>query len=583
MTDTTLIDNLVDHTDDCVLVIDMEGKILTANSSMVDLIELAVSAMVGQPAGQLLGVKTTNQPVLELIEKSLNQGVEHHLVETVFTSANGECFNARLSTSLITSEQEIGRLVMKDSLVVFIKTVTECQEGESATGKKPVAVLQQRVNELEARQAKYQNIFNKLELIKYISVAVIFIVFVFLIIGAQNSVKSYPYRGSEAPDAPRRPRFVKAKRDTLAKQILLAGRLEPHSQVTIAAQTKGKVILRNFTDGDYVQKDQILYQMDTKDLAKSVRSARITFIELEEQYNQLASWDSSLSVMQARRKYELTKIRLQNERKKLQETKKLYEKGIIPRVEYEQAVTAYKKAEFDFEDAQQSLNTELDKGNPEKLRVLQLKLSNAREELQEIEARYEATLIRSPVSGIIMPPRTSDGREKSFKNEGDMVNDGDLVATIGATDSFIIRSFVGETNVKHLSPGMPVTVSGPSFRAFSLQGELDWIAGRARTEGRFHYYPIRIVLSSVPDSLRRRLRIGMNVEASITLQHFADVTTVPVEAVDLSREQPMIFVRNAAGEIEKRPASVRYSSFDRIIVTSIEPGDSVLVNPKEMP
>jgi len=104
------------------------------------------------------------------------------------------------------------------------------------------------------------------------------------------------------------------------RYIRLSGVLEPHSKVTIDAQTSGRVVKRNFNEGDYVQKNQILYQMDTKELAKNVRSARVKYIELLEEYNDLSKWDSSLVVMQAQRKFALSKISLNNEKKKLAET-----------------------------------------------------------------------------------------------------------------------------------------------------------------------------------------------------------------------------------------------------------------------
>lgn len=438
--------------------------------------------------------------------------------------------------------------------------------------------LKSENEKLKTKIKELESVFSKLDFIKILAAGFICLVFLFATLYSRNTITIFPLPKTVSTDKQVVERIALAKRDTMERYIRLSGVLEPHSKVTVAAQTSGRVVMRNFNEGDYVQKNQILYQMDTKELAKNVRSARVKYIELLEKYNDLSKWDSSLVVMQARRKFGLSKISLNNEKKKLDETKKLFDKGIIPRVEYEQALTTYKKTQYDFEDAKQALETELEKGNEQAIEVLRLKLSNAKEELDEIEARYEATLIRAPLSGIVMLPETSSGEKGSFKNEGDMVKDGDLVATIGATDSYIIRTNVGELSINYFKRDQNVIIGGPSLGNVRLEGKVEWIATNASTNGGMHYFPIRVSISDVPDNIRQMIRLGMIVQATIHLDEFVDVITIPIEAVSEKAGKNVVLVEDENGEYSERKVVVGYSDRKRIIINEgLVEGDRVVI------
>lgn len=581
-----LVDKILEHSGDSILVISKDGVILSANPEALDLLEFSEEELVGKSYYWFFFNQTPNQKLGELINDGFHKSAEHFLEEASYSTPSGLVKKVKISTALLAEQPSGPTFHPKESLVVFIKRVDKGRAAKSADdGRRDNIVVSRLKRELE--ETKKQNdqfnvLLNRFDLIKTLIVGLVFIIFGFALVFSKNSIQLFPRKVARQPVQGVAGEIVPATLDSLTMGIELAGMIEPYNKLTIAAQTSGKVVRRNFNEGDFVQKGDILYQMDTKDLAKNVRSARVAYIELLEKYNQLAGWDSSLAVMQAKRKFELSKIALKNERKKLQETKKLFEKGIIPRVEYEQATTAYKKAEYDYENAQQALETEMDKGSEDKMQVLRLKLDNAKEELDEVEARYEATLIRAPVSGIVMRPELKNGKVGDLKNEGDLVNDGDLVATIGATESYIVNSGIGELNVKNIKVGQKVVISGPGFQDKKIIGKVDWIASTATVNGNFRYFPVRISFSDVPDSVRKLIRFGMYAEMSIHTRDFKNVVTVPIEAVTYNDGQDQVTVVNEDGEYEQRLVTTGYSDRGKIVIKKgLKPGEKVLIGSME--
>lgn len=571
-----LIDNILDHTDDGVIVIGMDGVIQSTNNEALKILGYSEIDLVGRHYESVFTDNESHQSFIKFIADGLQKEIEYHLEEITFVKPNGQSANLKVSTSLLSGKDAIARFARKKSLVIFIKPARE--KSAITSYNEEIVRLQEEVKRLKERNKELQKLFSRFDLLRISIAGIIFLVFLAIINYSKSSVQIFPKQIIPNVKQVKQERIVQARLDTLMKEIQLSGIIEPFNKVVIAAQTSGKVVKRNFAEGDYVAKGTILYQMDTKELAKNVRSARVKYMSLLEEYNKLKNWETSLEVMQAKRSFEIAKISLNNERKKLSETKKLFEKGIIPRVEYDQALTAYKKAQYDYENAKQTLESKMDKGSPEKLEMLQLKLSNAKQELDEIEARYEATLIRAPVSGIVMLPVSSNGQLGSFKNEGDMVNDGDLVAAIGATDSYTINSSIGELSVKYVKENQNVLVTGPAFKNVMLQGRVDWVPENAVLKGGFRYYPVRISITDVPDSVRKEIRLGMYAQAFIQVQRLEGVVTVPIEAIYENNGQDVVYVRTEEDHFESRPVQVGYTDLTRIVIKDgLEPGEEVVI------
>ncbi len=577
-----LFDSVASHTTDGVLVVSMDGTILSANHKATKILGFAEEALIGQSYSWIFFHETQNQELGQIINDGLKKDLEHQGRKIVYQTPVGSEVKLQISTALVSESDLLGKLTSRRSLVVFLKRSVQASSEMSeaaALWQEEKELLEQQLEEARQEQGALLALLPKSERIKLALGGVIFFLFLLAVLYSTNSIKIL--RADVVPKESKNieRQVVTAKLDTLSMEINLCGTIEPVSKVVIAAQTSGKVVHRNFNQGDYVPKGHILYQLDTKELAKNVRTARVTYMELLEKYNQLKNWETSLEVSQAKRSFELSKIAMNNEKRKLQETQKLFEKGIIPRVEYEQTQTSYKKAEYDFENAKQSLETTLDKGSAEKIEVLRLKLSNAKEELDEIEARYEATLIRAPVAGLVMLPVSSDGRQGTFKKEGDMVSDGDLIATIGATESYIIDTAVGELSLKYLHVGQAVDVSGPSFSGTVLNAKVDRIAATATDDGNARFYPVRISIPSVGDTTHKKIHFGMIADARIHVGDLVDVVTVPIEAVSRSKGQDVVYVKTGEDEQEARPVKVGYSDGHRIEITNgLEAGEQILIS-----
>lgn len=575
-TKTELYSQVLNELDNGIMIFEAGGRLFFCNSTAARLLTISPENAVGKAYGDIFLTDTPNTALHQIIQKTFKsrQGFTQHPVP--YSTVDGKTLALNISTKYIDSSQDAENA---GGIVVYLK-----ESGKAAFGSTEDELLGAKFEQLEQayllseeQNQQLKRNLKRIEWLKIILTVTLFLLFGAAVIYTRQSVILPKTSIQEKVEKLGQHKIAKVIRDTLTQEIILSGTIDAHRKLTLTAQSNGKVIRKAFNEGDIVEKGHILYELDRKEISKQVRSARVQYIELLEKYNSLKNWDTSLEVMQARRKFELSKIALNDERKKLLETKKLYNKGIIPRIEYGQAQTAFKKLQYDYQNAKQSLEQIEEKGNPDKLEVLRLQLFNAREELDELERKHEAALVRAPVTGIVIRPTASNGAQLSFKNEGDMVRAGDLMATIGATDSYILSAVVGELTVNRLAVGQKAEIASHALPGIFLEGEVQWVATKASETNDLRAYPVRLVISTVADSVRKFLRLGILAEARIAAKEMPNVLTIPIESVFRYQGKNQVYVLDSTGQEQVKTIETGFSDNRRIVIESgLEAGDEVI-------
>ncbi len=568
-----LIKTTWNHTQDAALLLSRDGTVLDVNPFCEAILSMSAAALQGQSYSWLFFHETENHELSRLINDGLKKEIEYDLKEIEYKNPQSIPSQMLVSTLVLPGAGQEPAETDAPFLLVLIKAAKT--DNTTVTTS---ALHTKSVTKPVATSPLWPRGYGRLGIFYAGLAGLVLLIMLLIIFSSQRNITIFS-KTIETKTTALEQRFVPARLDTMVRMVRVAGTLAPHYKVTLTAQTSGPIIKMNFQPGDFVEKGRILYQLDTKEMAKNVRTARVTYIELLEQYTQLQDWANSLEVMQAKRSMELAKIAESNEKKKLDETKKLLEKGIIPRVEFDQANTTYKKTGYDYENAKQQLETILNKGSAEKIEVLRLRLSNAKEELDEIEARYEASVVRAPVAGMVMAPETDDGRRGTIKKEGESFKEGDLLVTIGATESYVINTQVGELNVQELQIGQKVDITGLAFPNVALAGKIDWIAAAATVADDGRYFPLRISIPETPPDARKQVRFGMHADAVIRLADLDNVITIPLQAIWRQDGRYVVWIKGEKDNATVRPVQPGYSDGNKIVIASgLHPGELVAVS-----
>ncbi len=321
------------------------------------------------------------------------------------------------------------------------------------------------------------------------------------------------------------------------------------------------------------------------DVALQIEDAQARKAEIDYQVvlsglrrSQLESVDIPSREQHARK--ELAATRAQLKRTTLDRTtqQQLVEQGLARRSELQTAIDEEALARAAFEIAERELETLLDISIPAERRQAELDLANRQREQasfgeiskqreikqqasilrhetrlaslqQELEKthRYlELTTLTTPVTGIVLYKRVSQGTEKRKPQVGDSLWNRHGFAVIPDMSSLVAYADIDEKDVGKVAVGQPTLIRPEAYSGMALRGAVESVGTLASDDsesGATRYFRVRIALEDIDE----RLRPGMSARASILTNAYEDVVKVPLEAVFYEGNLPIGFVRDGGG------------------------------------
>ena len=304
---------------------------------------------------------------------------------------------------------------------------------------------------------------------------------------------------------------------------------------------------------------------------KSEIDYQVTLAQLDR--NNLESVDIPNREQVARKQADKAKAEYRRASREARTQEKLYEQGLSRKSDLETAQDAEleKKAAFDIaarelkalieitfpsEREQARLNVEKrereQSGFGEVTRQRTLKqqatiarlgnrIAGAEQKLAKARRNLEMTVLRAPVTGIVLYKRLSFGPERRKPQVGDSLWNRNPFAEMPDLSSLVAYARVDEKDVGKLEPGQRARISPEAYRDLLLSGTVDAVGTLADEDtesGATRYFSVRIAL----DKTDARLRPGMSARASILASAYSDVTKIPLEGVFYENDLPVGFV-----------------------------------------
>ena len=302
---------------------------------------------------------------------------------------------------------------------------------------------------------------------------------------------------------------------TVAKQpagetVVLTGHIEAENEAALGFRISGRMIERSVNVGDRVQPGQILARLDPQDERNGLRSAQ-----------------ANLSAAQG----QLTQARNNFERQR-----RLQQRGVIS------------KAEFD--SAQEALQT------------AQARVDDAEAQVKLASDRLSFTELKADAAGSV----TARGAEP-----GEVVQAGQMIVRIARQDerdavfdvpAQLLRSAPTDAEISvHLSEDPTVTATG---RVREVGEQADPVT---RT------FQVKVGLTDPPPALR----LGSTVTGSVQLNS-APVITIPASALTRVNQQPAVWIVDPSSlTVSMRNIDVlRYDPGTVVVSHGLDTGDIVV-------
>lgn len=295
----------------------------------------------------------------------------------------------------------------------------------------------------------------------------------------------------------------------LKEKMTLSGTLEALNSVDLVAKTSGKVASLLVDVGSRVSAGQTLMTLEAEDLAAAVASAEANLEAAK------VTYDLSLS--------------------KYQRGKELKQAEAISQSDFEENYEgAYRKAAAALKSAQAAL--------------------------AQSQARYNDTIIKSPISGIVTARNI---------NVGELAGSSSPIFSISNLDKLVVLVNVNEQQVNKFAEGQKVAVKVSAVSQNPFTGIVTNIALAA--DPKLKAYPIKIEL----DNKDHKLKPGMFAE--VLWENELKTLLIPREAVLSQDGKSKVFVLDH-GVVKERQVQTGAADGKNIVVTSgLSKGEQVIV------
>ena len=292
----------------------------------------------------------------------------------------------------------------------------------------------------------------------------------------------------------------KVVRQKLVSMVSASGEIQPAKKVEISANIPGKVVRLGVREGDQVQKDDFLLQIDPVPYQAAVNNSVAALNTAR------AELESAMSSMrQADQTYK--------RKKRMWE-----EQGLISQQEYEQS-----KTDFDVQRSRVNSATH--------------QVEQSRASLQSAQNDLDKTIVTSPMSGTIVQLAVEEGEVAVI---GTMNNPGTVLLTVADLSVMEADLEVDETDIGSLEIGQEGTITVDAFPGKKFQGTVTEIGNSPIQKGTgTNQEATDFKVTLTLNSPQVYLRPGLTADGEIITSVQESCLTVPIQALvvrDLSKE-----------------------------------------------
>ncbi|MCL2745368.1 MAG: secretion protein HlyD, partial [Planctomycetaceae bacterium] len=263
-------------------------------------------------------------------------------------------------------------------------------------------------------------------------------------------------------------------------------------RVNLGFRVSGRIEKINFEEGDFVEKGQIIAQLDKRPYAESQAAAQAQLDKAAVQYEQMKNGSRPQEIEQARAGLDEAKAGLKLAEVELGRAGKLLSEKAIAQGDFDIAQTKYDEANAKVRLATQKLDLLIEGFRKEEIAAAKAQLAEAQANLDKTKTALEDTELCCPNDGIILT---------RIEEEGAVVQAGQLVATLSLKDAVWIYVYVPEPDLGKVFPAMKAEIYTDSRPNEPYLGQVGYISPEAE------FTPKNVETPQLRTDLVYRLRV----------------------------------------------------------------------------
>lgn len=391
-------------------------------------------------------------------------------------------------------------------------------------------------------------------------------------------------RGDATPSPAVREQSAVIQARPFVSTIGVAGTIAAGPGGEVTAPFDGVVRKVNFIYGEPVEQGQVLAVFDASEVASRRNEAESAALKAGLTAEDLANWTSGPDVSRARRAVATANFDLQDVQRRIDETKALLDRGLVPRGEYDDLVRQRQTREGAVVAAQQDLAVMMRRGEGPNRRAAGLELQNARTRLAALNDQVGGAVVRAPARGVMVRPPIDKLDTVTAIHPGLLMSKGQLIGAVAAVDALVVTFKLGETDANRVRPGQGVVVTGPGFPGLALKGKVVLVAGEATPASAgtpFSTVAAVARLEGLTSAEAAAVRIGMTANVVIDVYRNPSAVVAPPGAIQGAAPNATVKVKDPkTGAMATRSVRLGMVAPDGVeVLSGLKAGEVVVWTP----
>ncbi len=251
--------------------------------------------------------------------------------------------------------------------------------------------------------------------------------------------------------------------------IKVSGNIET-TEVNVGFKIPGRIVNLSVQEGDWVENKKVLAKLDDEDLRNRFELAKATLNSAQAKLNKLLAGSRPEELREAEAVLFQAKSDLENKQAHYERMKPLFERGVIPKENLDNAEAGYKMAKASFQKATENYLLVKEGPRKEDIEDARAQVEQARASLKLAETQLSYTVLHSPLSGVVLVKASE---------MGEVVNPGTSVLTLADLGNVWLKAYIPETDLSKVKWGQEVVVTTDLRPRKEYKGKISFISSQA--------------------------------------------------------------------------------------------------------
>ena len=313
--------------------------------------------------------------------------------------------------------------------------------------------------------------------------------------------------------------YRRSKRTEPANQITLSGNIEAHESL-VGFKVQGRIAELPVEEGQQVERGALLARLDDADYTQKLRIDQATVGVRESNLALVLAGTREQEIKAAQQNMVDAEAEARQRQLDYNRAEQLFRRDAVSAQDRDQAETALKRAQANFEAAKQRYNQSVEGSRKEDIAVARANVQQARANLGLSKVNLDYTSLRAPSAGVITV------RQAEL---GEVVVPGTPIVTLADLDHIWLRAYIAETDLERIRWGQDATITTDTYPGKQYHGRISFIASTAEfTPKSVQTYKERVTLvyriKIDIDNPNHELKPGMPADAHIALLATGETT-----------------------------------------------------------